>query len=435
MNETLSASPSQLPAVIPAPEPVTTATRLHHKYSASKMNYLEDCAAFTSSSTTNEAAEQGTLLHDLMDQMIKKVAKGLYKTTLEQVATWLVKACELTEEEIGYLRFCCKRVDVFLARRPTAILTEISVSVQHPDGTELNHGFLDVLFIFKDVGILMDFKFGWAPVRPAKDNLQGFNYALGAFMKFQELNRIGIEFIQPKLNWVTSHVVERLYMFELYRRLASVVENAEYVQKNPLDAQRYMKPGHYCQYCTLAGTCAVLSNYRAIAATRYADLPMPVSFKGMELTKPADLALARYWCDLVETGIEELKASAFMVAEANGGELRCTLPNGQEIIYEIAERNVDRVLGSAPEIAEALKDFCSPQEILGAAKLAIGKLEPIAKAAMVGLAAARGEKLTKKVAWEQVTATLEAQGLLTRPDSKIRYLKLKKETNKQIEKV
>ena len=126
MNETLSASASQLPAVIPAPEPVTTATRLHHKYSASKMNYLEDCAAFTFSSTTNEAAEQGTLLHDLMDQMIKKVAKGLYKTTLEQVAAWLVKACELTEEEIGYLRFCCKRVDVFLARRPTAILTDFS---------------------------------------------------------------------------------------------------------------------------------------------------------------------------------------------------------------------------------------------------------------------------------------------------------------------
>lgn len=398
------------------------------------MNYLDDCAAFTSLPGTNEAAEQGTFLHALMDAMLKRVVSGQYKTTLEQVAAWLVKMHELTDEDIGYLRFCCKRVDVFLGRRPLSIHTEISVSVTNPDGTELNHGFLDVLFVFGNVGILLDFKFGWQPVRPAKDNLQGFNYALGVFQKFRELDRIGIEFIMPKLNWVTSHVVERMSANTLYLRLREVIERAEFVQANPQDAQRYMKPGPYCQYCKLAGTCAALANHRAIAATRYAGLPMPVSFKHMEITKPEDMALARYWVDVFETGIEELKASALMVAEAHGGELRCTLPNGQEILYEIKERNVDRTLGPAPEVAEALKIFCSPNEILAAAKLALGKLEPIAKNALVQVALARGEKLTKKAAWEQVTAMLEVQGLLTQPDAKIRYLQLRKEVKKQIEK-
>ncbi len=427
MRETTSPEPTQLPV------PATVQTRAHHRYGASKMNYLDDCAAFTSKDGTSEAAEQGTFLHGLMDQMITRVVKGQAKTALEQVAAWVTKAHELSDDEVEYLRFCCKRVDAFLSRKPTAVHTEIAVSVKHPDGSELNHGFLDVFYVFGDVGILQDFKFGWEPVRPANDNLQGINYALGCFFKFRDVNRIGAEFVQPKLNWVTSHVFNRHDMFTLYKRLNDVVERAEFVKSNPQDAQRYMKPGHYCQYCALAGGCAVLANHRAVAATKYAGLPTPPSFKGLELTKPEDLALARYWVDIIEHGLKEVKARAFEVAEANGGVLRCTLPDGKEIVYEIQERSADRSLGSAPEVAEALKEFCSPEEILGAADLAITKLEPIAKNALVELAKARGEKLTKKAAWEQVQSTLEAQGLLTRPVNKIRFLKAKRET-KQIEK-
>jgi len=390
------------------------------------MNYLDDCAAFSGKPGTNAAAEQGTFLHDLMDQMIKKAVKGEFQTTLEQVPAWLVKAHELSDEEIDYLRVCCRRVDAFLARRPSAVHTEISVAVDHPDGTELNHGYLDTLFVFGDTGIVQDFKFGWEPVRPACDNLQGINYVLGCFLKFRNLNRIGLEFDQPKLNWVSSHVFERRDMSTLYRRLNDVVERNDYVLKNPQDAQRYMKVGHYCQYCALSGDCAVLANHRAIAASKYAGLPVPVAFQGVKLVKPEDVALARYWVDVVEAGLAEVKARAFEVAEANGGTLRCTLPDGKEVVYEVQERGADRSLGSAPEVAEALKDVCSPEEILGAAELAITKLEPIAKQAMVDLARARGEKLTKKDAWEQVQSTLEAHGLLTRPDRKIRFLKRQK---------
>jgi hypothetical protein len=439
MNETTVApaptesTPALLPAVIPPPE--TVQTRSHHKYGPSKMNYLDDCAGFTSRSGTSEAAEQGTFLHGLMEDMIALVNKGAHKTTLEQVAAWLTKKHELTDEEIDYLRFCCKRVDTFLARKPTAVITEISVSVTHPDGTELNRGFLDVLYVFSNVGIVQDFKFGQVPVRPASDNLQGINYALGCFLKYRNLDRIGVEFVQPKLNWVTSKVFERRDIHALYTRLAEVIERAEFVKANPQDAQRYMKPGHYCQYCALAGGCTVLSNHRAIAATRYAGLPTPPSFKGLELTKPEDVALARYWVDIIESGLDEIKARAFEIAETNGGEIHCTLPDGTEVHYEVQERSADRVLGSAPEVAEALKEFCSPEEILGAAKLALGKLETIAKNALVEVSRARGEKLTKKAAWEQTCSTLEAHGLLSRPDYKIRFLKQKKEVTKQIEKV
>lgn len=409
-----------------------TQTRKHHRYGPSKLNYLDACAGYTSKEGISDAAEQGTFLHDLMEKMLQNVIQKKAKTTLEQVSGWVAKSIELTDEERDYLCFCCKRCDTFIGKNPTAIHTEISVSVKHEDGGELNHGYLDVLFIFGDVGILQDFKFGWVPVKPASENLQGFAYVLGCFQKFRQLNRIGCEFVQPKLNWVSNQVFERKAMFDLYKRLNGVIERAEYVQTQPADAQKYLKPGDYCTYCAKAGSCAVLANYRGMAVSRIKGIPLPVSFVGTELTKPEDVALARYWVDIVETGLKEVKSRAMEIAEANGGEIRCTLPSGEEVVYAIQERNADRCLSSAPEVADALKEFVSSQEILGAAELAITKLEPIAKNALVELAKARGEKLTKKAAWEQVQSTLEAQGLLSRPDTKIRFLKLQKRAVKQI---
>ena len=126
---------------------------------------------------------------------------------------------------------------------------------------------------------------------------------------------------------------------------------------------------------------------------------------------------------MIESGVKEIKQRAFELAELNGGEIACTLPGGETVTYCVTEKNADRSLGSAIEISEALKEFLTPEEVLGAAELAITKLEPIAKNALVEAAAARGERLTKKSAWEQVCSTLEANGLLTRPDQKVRFLK------------
>jgi hypothetical protein len=432
MNDDTSPAPAPSTALVPAASSPTPAERVHHPFSPSKLHCLDECAAFLSHGETSDAAEQGTFLHGLMDAMIQHTVKGAYKTTLEQVSAWLLKKHELAEDEVDFLRFCCKRVDLFLAKKPSQVLTEIQVAVTHPDGRPLNSGYLDVLYIFGETGIVQDFKFGWIPVAPAHENLQGQNYVLGCFLKFSKLNRIGLELVQPKLNWITSAVFERSKMHDIYVRLSKIIEQAEYAAAHPEEASRFMKPGNYCRFCQHAGKCTALSNYRAAAVSKFLGIPLPPSFKGLELTRPEDLCLARYWVDIIEQGVSEIKSSAFMVAENNGGELRCTLPGGKEIVYTMQERSADRSLGSAPEVAEALKEICSPEEVLGAADLAIGKLEAIVKTSMVELAKARGEKLTKKAAWEQVSSTLEALGLLTRPDNKIRFLKLQKESVKQI---
>ncbi len=423
---------SQTPSTL-----TNSATRKHHKFGPSRLEYLDTCAAFENRvSSDTSYSDEGTMLHDLMDDVIKQVAVGAFKTTLEQISEWVTSNHELTDEQINYLRFCCKECDKVLALHPEQVLSEINVVIKNEDGSEFNHGYLDVLFIRGgNTGILFDFKFGYIPVPHASINLQGMNYMVGVFQMFPDIQRIGVKFVQPKLGSVSEAIFERANVYEYYERLQIVVARSLAVSKYPETAQQFMKPGPYCDYCENSKHCAVLANHRASFANQFGSLPMPVPIASLTLEKPQDWALARYWVDVIDKGLEGFKAQCQQVAENNGGELRCTLPNGEEVVYEMRERNSDRVLGGAQDISEALKESVTFEQILGAAKLSLTALKPIVETSMTELHNSnlqKGEKkLTKKAAWEQATSTLEALGLLSKPDTKIRFLQLKKQQKQE----
>lgn len=421
------------------PQTTDSAVRKHHKYGPSKLNYVDQCAGYTSSDKTSDASEEGTMLHDIMQKMLLAVVAKKYKTCMEQVKIWLPDNYELTDDQMEYIRECSKQCDVFIAKKPTAIHVEIDVRTHDESGKkELNHGFLDVFFQFGRNGILIDFKFGWIPVKPAHANLQGKNYALGCFQKFLNVDTIGVRFIQPKLNVTSSAIFKRTQMADLYEELSQVITNAEHVQKlaaaKDEKVQQYLKPGKYCTYCALADRCAKLANTRMMVVAKYNDIPMPETFKGLEITDPQQAALARYWAELATTCVDEVKTRAFELAQANGDEISCTLPNGEVITYQVRERGMNRSLGSAVEVAEALKEFMTADQVLGAAELSIGALEKIAKVAYVEYHKQQndGEKITLKKAWEIICSTLETNSLLSRPDGKIRFLQQVKQ-GKQIE--
>lgn len=419
---------------MPQPGSVIVEEKKHHRWGPSRLNYLDECPGFTNKPGTTEAAEEGTFLHSLMEKFVKAVVTKNFKTTLEQVAL-AQKEHELDDLQVSLLRFACKRVDVYLSKTPESIYIELNVRVRNYDGSEFNHGTLDLLLIFKGgIGVLIDYKMGGEPVRPAALNLQGFNYTVGAFQNIERLKKICCEFIQPKLNTISNFIFTRDKMTELFDRIAAVVQQSIYVQDHSEKEEvcKLLKVGTYCKYCELAGDCAALNNSRALAVSKHEGLPLPKHFSGLKLKTPEDFALARYYVEVIEQGFESLKQRAYEVADENGGEIRCTLPNGREVVYEVAERSADRVLGDATEVSEALKEILTEGEVLGAAKLAIGALEDVAKNAMVEKAKLEGKKLTKKAAWETVTSILEANGLLSRPDTKVRYLRLKKQ-QEQIE--
>jgi polyhydroxyalkanoate synthesis regulator phasin len=449
------------------------AVRKHHKYGMSKLGYIAACPGFTSTDGASEAAEQGTRLHEIMDLLIER-----YKTTKKPLLDLLSEWCSensIDDEERHLLVFCIRVLNEWLPS-VKEILNEIRVYIFNPDGSELNHGHLDLLFVFGETGLLIDYKFGWLPVPPAPTNLQGRGYALGAFQKFHRLNKIAVMFIQPKLNAVSKAIYTRPQINEMYQSIRGVIDRADLVQKDPAGTTALLSPSDYCSYCALSknGTCpAKLAQLRAVATVR-ADLPLPQELFKAPLEKidtPQKAALARYWVELLEQEgfLDAIKSRAKEIAQTNGGEITCELPDGQVIRYAIEERRHDRSLGDTLEVATTLKEqnVMSFEQVLCCAELSVTKLEAAGAGAIheaetaelerqvtakqrevdalvtagkmtrtqakAAVAAVRKEfKTTKKSATEAFQKILENQGLLSRPEGTIPVLRRKKNETKQL---
>ena len=105
----------QFPLLMPQTLPnVDIATpKKHHRYGPSRMGYLDECAGFTSRSGTNDAAEEGTALHERMEAILQLVIKGTAKTACQGLNIYTTNH-DLADDERDYLRFCCVRCDVYI---------------------------------------------------------------------------------------------------------------------------------------------------------------------------------------------------------------------------------------------------------------------------------------------------------------------------------
>ena len=460
------------------------AARKHHPRSISKLNHFEDCAGFESSDGTSEAAEEGTRLHELMDKIMGLVISGGRGTTAHNALLHDIQPVEaLSDDDFWLLSSCCKEVDKYLAKQPSAILNEAKVHIWNPDKSELTNGHQDLLLLFNDgeTGILFDWKFGWKPVPASNKNKQGMGYALGSFMAHPKLKKLGVVFFQPRLSYITRHAYDRMEAWAMYKTIKGIIDNSIFVDgvfrvkeneavsaEARANAFAMLQAGEWCSYCARA-KCPKKIEAVARAGAAISGLPLPATFDANQIDTPEKMALVRHWAALLEPAIEDIKSRALEIAQKNGGYLDLTLPDGRYIRYEVQQKKHDRSLAEPPQVVEALKDFISPMELMAAATLQLGKVEEIvgaiiqsranepiesavaeatkianekvAKGEWTKTAAAKhlrelkntlGKKLTKKEAIEQLSSLLETQGLLTRPDGYVEFLKLKK-AEKQIE--
>lgn len=448
--------------------------RKHHKNSPSKIPYLAKCAGYTNDDSGDKsAAEAGTRLHEIMDEILKKWVK--YRRAVPApVPTMLAVMDEYLKErsddpvddtDRSLLVFCIRAIEPYLLKAKQ-IINEIRVNVTHPSGRLLTSGHLDVLLIFANgSALVVDYKFGWVPVDSAKENRQGLAYALGALEAYPEISRIGVTFIQPKLNHTDSYVFEREQATSVINDITDILDRAVYVQERGFteETAKFLQAGDHCGYCVHSskGTCpARLAVLAKVARVHAPELPLPPSF--ILIDTPSKAAQARHWVETVEDFLDGVKSAAKEYALNNGGRISYEAPDGTEVVYAIEERNHDRTLGSASEIAEALSDFMGPQEVIACCEPKLGLLEKSASNAifeatnnpeqaelaaveLMGLTPKDAKKkvaeikeryadmrITKKDAKERFQSLLESRGLLSRPDGKIPVLKRQKSSKKEL---
>jgi hypothetical protein len=384
----------------------------------------------------------------------------------------------MDDDDFTWLVACAQEVDRWLVKGYAALHNEIKVHILRPDGSELNNGHLDLLMIATDgtTGLLFDYKFGWIPVPPAEVNLQGMGYALGCFNKFPALKRIGVVFIQPKLAKNTYCFYSRPQLHEMYSTIRDVIDAAQ-AFTDPLvlgNNPESLHPNPYCDFCARAGNCPALIAAARLAVTKFEAPEMPVGFDLARLQTPKEIASAIWWIDRLkhlieestrdEGGLKGLRQRALAMAQDAGGTLRVEVAEGQEVVLQAGARKAPRSAEHPALIAEALAEVLQPHQVLGCCDIALTKLEEVFADTLVAKHEVEAEKLlldeearaaaveaddpkeakcirkeakslareirtTKKAAKEALDSILTNEGLVSRAEGLVHYLKVRLEKN------
>ncbi len=413
---------------------IVIAPRQHHEHGMSKLNHLADCPGFRRKEETSAAAEEGTGLHDVCQNIIEGwVGMEVRGSFLEYMELCLLGRKEiLSEEQRESIRQTLQTIARRLENWAEEVYTEEKVGILCPDGSNLNFGHVDLILIGKINGkpwaFLYDFKFGRTLVRAAISNYQGLGYGLALLQSRTELECVTITFIQPRVLGTTSTELPRSQIPVVYGEILRIIERS----KDP-NAER--KVCDACKYCAHAGNCAALTAWTASIAASYHNLPAIPTFHGSEITDPKQMALALYFVKRAEPAFDSVRKAAVEMAKM-GMPLEVTF-HGQLIKFDLKERRADRILGPAPLIWEAVQDVLKdPVLFTGAVDVVLGRLETLYVEARYQQAMANdektdeGKKFTKKAALLEFHRRLEDAGLISRPDTATYYLK---EVNQQTE--
>jgi hypothetical protein len=125
------------------------------------------------------------------------------------------------------------------------IILETRVYADHPLLKKHSHGTPDLVTITGTVGQMFDEKYGRRPVKHAKDNLQGYAYAIAVFDTHPELTELTVHFVVPRVSDCTSH--HTFYRDKDYDRLLATVLS---VVEKSLDPRAKATPvWSACAYC------------------------------------------------------------------------------------------------------------------------------------------------------------------------------------------
>jgi hypothetical protein len=285
------------------------AEREHARFSPSSLENRELCSGWQDSGDEGSIyAADGERCHEAVE------AKLHGDDTLQQA---------LSTDLASFVQDCFDYAYPRIAGAET-VVTETRLFHANPLLKENCHGTPDLYAITGNEAQLIDFKFGRRPVTNAKDNLQGWTYALALFDTYEKLEKITIHFVVPRVHKCTSCATfTRAADYD--RILARVLRTAERALANrPVD---YAPSWSACAYCKRKATCPVLALAVERAYELETDRITPVRFaEAVGSDKPEDLGFlqnaAKVMQDWSVQMQEQIKQKALEGHEIKGYELR-----------------------------------------------------------------------------------------------------------------
>lgn len=320
--------------------------------------------------TTSAAAEEGTMLHNAV---ATKDLDGLNP-----------------EQELSVTK--CLDFVATLVEPGDELYHELELELRDPDtGELLTFGTSDVVIVKpeRQTIVVIDWKFGYTPVKDVSNNIQLATYCAMAMQKFGFASCTGYVF-QPRIGKRSS------YTFTNLDAIISNVKNI--IAKATSDTMVLRATEESCRYCRARLNCpAFRVNFQKLAAT-----------KGSYNLEDIETLVSLYEASLdVKAFIKEIETAVKDNIEKNGS---C----GDYIFeYKDGNREVKDISG----LYAVVKDYLTTGEFHAACKVTIGKLESALSEKLIAEAAISGVKLSKtdaKKKCSEMLAPLITRGTPTR---------------------
>jgi hypothetical protein len=209
----------------------------HHKYSPSKLKNLAICPGYTSSDTTSEAAEEGTMLHECCET-------GIIPDGLTDEQKHLVKVCRDYVDQL--------EADSLSHIREQRLVILDSATAGTADGVVCET--VERIHIY-------DYKFGRLSVEEAETNLQGWSYAVGAFDTYPKAQTVTVHFLQPRRDEVSQWTFDRVNDYpRMAEKIMAVLIGAEANAERP---ETYHPDHSNCLWCGRKAECPAVGKLSA----------------------------------------------------------------------------------------------------------------------------------------------------------------------------
>lgn len=248
-------------------------------------------------------------------------------------------------------------------------------------------GYIDRLIIRGTHGDLNDYKF----VRKrepddAEYNLQGFDYLVGAFEHFRELETITVHFIAPRFGTVTTATFSRLDLPRLKLDILSVIARARATDRDRAAVARFTPEYDTCRFCGRLAKCPAITALGLAVQERYTGTRLPLipsDVHSSKATDPKVLGALKMLADILGPWVDSVDAHTASVAKYDG-----IIAEGYELAYRKGQRKVTNPVAL---ITLATKFGVSVDEILLSAKVSIPGLEKLVQSK-----APKGTKAAKR---------------------------------------
>lgn len=352
----------------------------HHDFSPSRLEQYRVCPGSYKMQkgivpAESEYAKEGTMLHNA-------------------VATRNLDG--LDDEQRGAVQQCFDFLASFDLQEGDEMFFEQKVSIHSAGGIELTFGTADVIIKRKEEArplTVIDWKFGWNPVKNVSENIQLATYAVGAMEKFGTPTfACDCWVFQPRIH-NKSHY--------LFTNPEAIVSNIQTIIKRANGEKLILNATEEsCRYCCARLNCpAFRLEFQRLAAVKndcdLSDIPTLVSL--FDASKE------------VKSFINEIEAEVRKVIEAKG---QCG-----KYGFQISEGS--RQVKDLNALYARIKDWVTPQEFNNICSVTLGKMESLVADKLIADAQAKGEKLGKEAAKKSCFVMI--QDLITRgaPTKKI----------------